>query len=184
MQNDPSAQIFSEQLLDIGNGRIGLHPNPQSIKLPDDFCTFVETKPELIEKVLPAILNNYLNHDWLSERAILVAKNVDVNEINFHIQQLLPGDLMSFKSIDSVVDEDEAVHYPTELLNSLDISGMPLHNLRLKIGSSIILLRNLNPPRLCNGTRLVIKRITGNVIETTILTGRFKGEIVLLPRTQ
>ncbi|XP_025192032.1 uncharacterized protein LOC112592236 [Melanaphis sacchari] len=112
----------------------------------------------------------------------LAAKNVDVDEINFQIQQLLPGDLMSFKSIDTVVDENESVNFPNEFLNSLDIPGMPPHNLRLKIGSPIILLRNLKPPQLCNGTRLVIKKITGNILKATILSGKFKGKVVLLPR--
>eukprot|EP00102_Acyrthosiphon_pisum_P019850 XP_016657060.1 PREDICTED: uncharacterized protein LOC107882737 [Acyrthosiphon pisum] len=89
---------------------------------------------------------------------------------------------MSFKSIDTTVDENKAVYFSTEFLNSLEIPGMPPHNLRLKIGSPVILLRNLYPPKLCNGTRLVIKRITGNVLEATILTEKFKGEIVQLPR--
>lgn len=68
-----------------------LHPNTQSIRLPDDFCTFVQTKNELIESIFPDILNNYLDHNWLSNRAILAAKNIDVDLINCQIQQLLPG---------------------------------------------------------------------------------------------
>ncbi|XP_025409114.1 uncharacterized protein LOC112682657 [Sipha flava] len=182
LQNDPTAQVFSKQLLDIGNGEIELHQNTQYIKLPDIFCTVVETRNELIESVFPDILNYYLDHNWLCNRAILAARNVDVNEINFHIQQILPGDLMSFKSIDTVIDENEIVNFPTEFLNSLDLPGMPPHNLQLKIGSPIILLRNLNPPQLCNGTRLVIKKMTENILEATILSGKFKGDIVLLPR--
>ncbi|CAB3250344.1 unnamed protein product [Arctia plantaginis] len=134
---------------------------------------------QTLPSTFPDIQNNYLNHEWLSQRAILAAKNVDVDEINF---QLLPGDLMSFKSIDTVVDENESVNFPIEFLNSLDIPGMPPHNILLKIGSPIILLRNLNPPQLCNGTRLVIKKITGNILEATILAGKFKGKVVLLPR--
>lgn len=182
VQNDPLAQVFSKQLLDIGNGEVELYQDTQYIKLPDNFCTVVETKNELIQNVFPDIINNYLDHDWLYNRAILAARNVDVDEINFQIQQLLPSDSMSFKSIDTVVYENEAVNFPIEFLNSLDLPGMPPHNLQLKIGSPIILLRNLNPPKLCNGTRLVIKRITGNILEATILIGKFKGEIVLLPR--
>ncbi|XP_072401002.1 uncharacterized protein [Diabrotica undecimpunctata] len=125
VKNDLSPKIFSKHLLNIGNGKINLHPNKQCIKLLDNFCTFVETKHELIVSVFPAILNNYFNHNWLIVSAILVAKNVDVNEINFQIQQFLPGDLIYFKSVDSIVNEDEAVDYPKEFFNFLDIPGIP-----------------------------------------------------------
>ncbi|GFV77756.1 hypothetical protein TNCV_1575041 [Trichonephila clavipes] len=35
----------------------------------------------------------------------------------------------------------------------------------LKIGSMIILLRNINPPRLCDGTCMVIKKLLGNSLK-------------------
>lgn len=44
------------------------------------------------------------------------------------------------------------------------------------------MLRNINQPRLCNGTRLAVKKLMNNVIEATILKGKFKGEDVLIPR--
>lgn len=182
LQNDPLALSFSEQLLKIGNGEVLLHENTQCIKLQNSFCNMVTSKDALIESIFPNLHTNYINHVWLRERAILAAKNIDVDAINSKIQQTLPGNELLFKSIDTVVDSDEAVNYPVEFLNSLDLPGMPPHNLRLKIGSTIILLRNLNAPKLCNGTRLVIKNIRGNVLEATILTGKFQGEVVLLPR--
>ncbi|KAL4149181.1 hypothetical protein QTP88_003181 [Uroleucon formosanum] len=121
---------------------------------------------------------------WLRERAILAAKNINVDTFNLKIQQSLLGNEILFNSIDTVTDPDKAINYPVEFLNSLDLPGMPLHNLRLKIGSPIILLRNLNAPKpkLCNGTRLVIKKIMGNVLEAIILNGKIKVEVVLLPR--
>ena len=54
--------------------------------------------------------------------------------------------------------------------------------MNLKIGAVIILLRNFDPPRLCNGTRLCIKYMHCNLIEATILTGCVKGKDVLIPR--
>jgi ATP-dependent DNA helicase PIF1 len=91
----------------------------------------------------------------------------------------LPGDLVSYKSIDTFCDATEAVNYPTEFLNSLDLPGMPSHNLQLKVGSPVILLRNLNLLRLYNGTRLVIKKLMKNVIEAIILNGEFRGKNIL-----
>ncbi len=80
------------------------------------------------------------------------------------------------------MDVDQAVQYPTEFLNSLEPPGMPLHNLVLKVGTPIMLLRNLDAPRLCNDTRLSVKSLMPHVIEATILTGCAKEEDVFIPR--
>lgn len=180
MLQDPSAETFSKPLLDIGDGKVAVHENTGCIKLQTDFCTIIDSQNSLIDHIFPDVHTQYANHKWLAERAILAAKNVDVNGLNLKIQQLLPGDLVSYKSIDAVCDTNETVNYPIEFLNSLDLPGMPPHHLQLKVGSPIILLRNLNPPRLCNGTRLVIKKLMN--IEAIILNGNFQGENVLLPR--
>jgi hypothetical protein len=61
--------------------------------------------------------SQYTNHEWLAEKAIKLAiKNVDVNELNLKIQHLVPGDLVLYKSIDTVCGPIEAVNYPTEFL--------------------------------------------------------------------
>ena len=123
-----------------------------------------------------------LQNDWISERAMLAVKNKDVDSLNFIIQNQIPGELHSYKSVDSVTDETEATNYPTEFLNSLDVPGTPPHNLQLKVGSTIIMLRNLNHPKLCNGTRLSVKKLMNNLILAKIIKGKFKGEEVLIPR--
>ncbi|XP_052750249.1 uncharacterized protein LOC128200537, partial [Galleria mellonella] len=182
LQEDQSGEVFSKQLLDIGNGIIAVDTSSGYITFPTNFCNFCESKTELMEMVFRNIAQNYVNHIWLSERVILAAKNVDVNEMNFHIQEKIAGELKNYKSVDSITNEDEVVNYPTEFLNSLELPGLPPHNLQLKIGSVIIMLRNINPPRLCNGTRLAVKKLLNNVIEATILKGKYKGEDVLIPR--
>ena len=61
-------------------------------------------------------------------------------------------------SIDSITDPNEVVNHPNEFLNLLDLPGLPLHNLQLKVGSAKIMLRNLNQPELFNGTRVAVKK--------------------------
>lgn len=79
-------------------------------------------------------------------------RNVDVNYINSSILNRIHGDAITYTSIDTVMAEYDAVNYPVEFLNSVDLPGFPPHILQIKIGVPIIMLRNINPPRLCNGT--------------------------------
>lgn len=111
-------------MLDIGDGKVAVHGNNGCIKLQADFCTIIGSQNTLIDHIFPDVHSQYANHKWLAERAILSSKNVDVNELNLKIQQFLPGDLVSYKSIDAVCDTNEIVNYPIEFLNSLDLPGM------------------------------------------------------------
>ena len=83
---------------------------------------------------------NHKNHNWLSERAILAAKNIDVDHLNLVIQNQIVGTLHSFKSIDCVTNDDEVTNYPSEFLNSLNFPGFPQHNLEVKVGSVVMML--------------------------------------------
>ena len=132
----------------------------------------------MVEKVFPNILTNYKNHKWLSERAILAAKNKDVHENTNIILTKIRDQAVVCKSVDTVLEPNEAVNYPSEFLNSLDLPGFPPHVLQLKTGVPIILLQNIKRPKLCNGTRLAV-----NLADLpTILTGPFEDEVFLIPR--
>jgi hypothetical protein len=182
LQGDVSAGHFAQQLLAVGNGKVPVEPTSGLISIPDNFCNVVESIEVLKSSVFPNIRNHFKDHKWLCERAILAPKNNSVNAINLQIQQQLPGEITSYKSVDTVTDVNEAVRYSTEFLNSLEPPRMPSHNLVLKIGSPIMLLRNLDAPRLCNGTRLCVKSLMPHVIVATILASCAKGEDVFIRR--
>ena len=133
--------------------------------------------------MFPNILTDYKNHKWLSEREILAAKNKDVHEINNIILTKIWDQAVIYKSFDTL-ESNEAVNYPSEFLNSLELQGFASHTLQLKIGVSIILLQNINPLKFCNCTWFSVKKkkTMENLIEATILTGPSEGEAVLIPR--
>ena len=45
-----------------------------------------------------------------------------------------------------------------------------------------MILRSLDPPRITNGTRCIIKRLKPNIIEAEISTGPYKNGLVMIPR--
>ena len=78
-------------------------------------------------------------------------------------------------------DNDIYDRFNVEYLNTLQPNGFPRHNLSLKPGMPLMLLRNINPREgLCNGTRLIFKEAINNkLLRCTIVSS---GKEVLIPR--
>lgn len=83
-----------------------------------------------------------------------------VDTTNNHLLKTFPGEEMVYLSCDNIDKNerggaiDQSVFSP-EFINGLKFSGVPNHRLALKVGVSIMLLRNINQSQgLCNGKRL------------------------------
>uniref|UniRef100_A0A8D9B6G9 ATP-dependent DNA helicase n=1 Tax=Cacopsylla melanoneura TaxID=428564 RepID=A0A8D9B6G9_9HEMI len=176
-----NAAAFSKLLLQIGDGQLPEQDN--KIVIPPEHCRLIFDFNIFLDTIYPDLDKpNIVVPSWLKKRAILTPKNDSALEINNELlKRMVPGETI-YSSVDTVVEEEDAVNYPTEFLNTLNPPGLPSHELRLKVGAPIILLRNLRPPKLCNGTRLQVKSLKKNLIEATIYTGVGHGETVLIPR--
>ena len=98
---------------------------------------------------------------------------------------LFPGKSFVYKSADSIAEDELSQSYPTEFLNSLTLSGLPLHEMVLKVGCPIMLLCNLHAGPgngLCIGTQMIVVKLGHCVIEAEIASGVNRGKYVLIPR--
>jgi ATP-dependent DNA helicase PIF1 len=183
MRVDRNALEFSEFLMYIGNG-VGTEIS-NLIDIPGHLFTPENSLDSLISFVYDDFESNYLSTDYLSNRAILTPTNLNVDQINSKVLDMFPGATKVYLSADSV-EAAESVNsnlYPVELLNSLAPNGIPSHELRLKVGVPIIILRNLDPKNgLCNGTRAIVKQMLPNILEVELMNGNKKGERAFIPR--
>jgi ATP-dependent DNA helicase PIF1 len=120
-------------------------------------------------------------------------ENIDVDEVNTAILKSLSEESHMYLTANSLTLTEEGAIvaagvsmdslYPVEFLNTLRFSGITNHELQLKVGVPIFLLRNLNQSiGLCNGTKLIVKRLGQCVIEAEIITGNNIGKRVFIPR--
>ena len=189
---------FNKWIIDIGNGNITYQSKDNAeedqdtttVQIPEDLLlTTTGNKIEaLVEHIYLDFQQNFKQPEYLMSRAILATTNEIVDEINDYILTLVPAVETEYLSADTISKcsdtcNDADILYPVEYLNSLTTNNFPNHRLKLKIGTPIMLLRNINQSLgLCNGTRLVITNLGRNVIEAVIITGSHTGEKTYIPR--
>ncbi|XP_010419764.1 PREDICTED: uncharacterized protein LOC104705447 [Camelina sativa] len=113
-----------------------------------------------------------------------------IKEVDSPIEAIINaiyGEEKIYLSSDSIDPADKRnkynPSYSPDFLNSVRISGVSNHALRLNIGCPVMLLRNIDPHGgLMNGTRLQITQMADHVIQARIITGTRVGKIVLLPK--
>lgn len=181
---------FDKWMLQIGDGTLYDDADKELIRIPPDICMNTDGDPmeAIVEAIYPSLLQNYNDPTYLKERAILTPKNEMVHELNEIIMNMIPGESRTYLSSDtvckaSVATDDDELLYPAEFLNSLKFNGVPNHDMKLKEGAPVMLLRNLNQAEgLCNGTRLLITHMGKWSIRADIISGNNIGQNVTIPR--
>ncbi|XP_074347138.1 uncharacterized protein LOC141685968 [Apium graveolens] len=137
---------FTQWVLYIGNGNV-LPPRvtdmpymENRILIPPRFCDLnMENSIEnMISIIFPGFLESCRDPEYLSKRAVLTPTNQTVGHLNSLIVDMVPGDSISYFSVDSAeefggTNEDLNIAFPVEYLNSLNVAGMPPHDLKLKV---------------------------------------------------
>ncbi|XP_003739875.1 uncharacterized protein LOC100902110 [Galendromus occidentalis] len=167
--------VFREWLLKVGNGEIhGIMDVPEDMR----------SEGNLADLIYGDAFCDAGNLD-LTEITILTPKNAEVHKINDYVLDRMPGSETTFRSQDEAIVEDpsDAYNFPTEFLNRMLPATLPPHELHLKTGCIVMLLRNIDVQNgLCNGTRLIVTSILTRVIVCSFATGCRKGLPVLIPR--
>ncbi|XP_058776863.1 uncharacterized protein LOC131651212 [Vicia villosa] len=190
-KNSNDIAEFSKWILDVGDGRIS-EPNDglADIEIPHELLItdFEDPIQAIVESTYPDLLQNYTRLDYLQGKAILASTIEVIDRINHYILDLIPGEQKEYLSSDEIDKTDatytEAYEVLTpEFLSNLRTSGLPNHILKLKVGTPIMLMRNLDQSQgLCNGTRLIVTRLANHVIEARIISGKNIGNLFYIPR--
>ncbi|GKA46565.1 DNA helicase [Tanacetum coccineum] len=162
---------FAQWLLDVGNVHIGTpdESDPENtswIDILDDESGV----PNLIRFIYDDDTLQYPTAVKLQEKTIVCPKNDTADAINGKILSMLSRRTHTYISVDEAIPHSHdggevELLYPKEYLNTLSFVGLPPHMLELKVGTSIMLLRNVNiVGGLCNGTRLIVKQLLSKKI--------------------
>ncbi|KAL5263668.1 hypothetical protein ACHWQZ_G008889 [Mnemiopsis leidyi] len=87
------------------------------------------------------------------------------------------------RNSESELEREKRHLYPLEYIHTLIPSGVPPHELKLKKGCPIMLMRNFDPYKgHCNGTKYIVVNLHSRIIEAKIASGPYKDNVLFIPR--
>ena len=179
---DLNEHEFKEWLLKLGDGTLkssDINAGVNQIDIPNQ-CHITN---DIVVDIFPNFNSNRVND------VIITPLNEDADKINNKVINFFQPDVeyTNYYSVDTLIEDEarEVTQITTEFLNSIVPSGFPAHDLRLKVGCPIMLIRNLDQKLgLCNGTRLIITSLGLRTIEAQVISGsqNYIGSKVFIPR--
>ena len=171
---------FSDYLTKCGDGKLPRLDGKFQIEIPSDL-RFKGDLNCMIEWVFEGMQEHYRDQVWTSSRAIICPTNKTVDAINSRVMDKFPGQEHMYRSFDSL--EEDSHLYPLEYIHTLTPSGVPPHELKLKKGCPIMLMRNFDPYKgHCNGTKYIVVNLHSRIIEAKIASGPYKDNVLFIPR--
>ena len=198
---------YSDFIKRMGAGEL---PRPSSSQVPDDFVEVpsniclqrdeptqvppakrhgdADSVAPLLKFVFPDFKKKHISREYLAGRAVLAPRNDTTFAINNMCLDMVPGDERTYYSSDTVQEAssgDDLTYAPTtEFLNQMPTpNGFPHHQVRLKVGALVMVLRSIRgEPRLVNGTRCIVTAMYDSCIKATIVGGSHDGERVIIHR--
>jgi len=164
--------------LGVGDGSIGEENNEDIQRhILDDLLIHRSGDhiANIVDCIYPSLLDNMYDPSFFQDRAKLTPKNVTIEEINEYVMSL-PGEEKTYLSCDTSLSSNsmpsgmDDIHTP-KFLNTVNASDIPNHKIKLNVRVSVMLLINLDPiVGLCNGTRLIIKKMGRYMLEDKVIT--------------
>jgi ATP-dependent DNA helicase PIF1 len=163
---DSSYAAFLEQ---VGDGDI------EDIEVPS-ICQ-MEFVDELITKVYCDGITDY------SRNNMILAMTLDqCAAINNECMSRIPGNATTALASDDLRSCKSPDLYPPEYIASLNFGGIPPASLQFKEHARFMIIKNYNPPDVCNGVLCEMLQFSKFNIQVRLLSGPGKGKIVMLPR--
>ncbi|XP_025669993.1 uncharacterized protein [Arachis hypogaea] len=182
---------FADWILSIGDGRCGRSMDgADNVEIPDDILIKEWDDPivAICREIYPEMMSGMNCDMQVEDRAILAPTLELVDEINRYMMSLNPIEAQTYFSSDKACPTENNndilafVHTP-ELLNTIRCSGVPNHDLTLKVGTPVMLLRNIDHSiGLCNGTRMVLTKLGKHILEAKSILGKNASQKVFIPR--
>ncbi|GKG05739.1 ATP-dependent DNA helicase PIF1-like protein, partial [Tanacetum coccineum] len=135
-------------ILKLGDGNLGdANDGEAKIDIPDKML--IKDSSDLVGSIIdftyPNMLDNLDDNNYFTEKSILAPTNEAVDTINDKMLKVILGEQVTYYSCDSVCKSEKGANineavFSTEFVNGLKFFGAPNHELKLKVGVSIILL--------------------------------------------
>ncbi len=161
---------FQCNLRAIGDGDIDDIPVPQSAR--------AGSVDELIDKVYGNDICSATN-----DKNMILAFTLDqcaiINDTVFARFAEAPSYAAASDDLSECKSPDE---YPSEYVSSLHIPGVPPSSLTLQRNARYMIVRNANPPAICNGILARLISWSRYMCKMKLLSGPAKNQVAYLPR--